>query len=331
MTVQRDTRLLEPADVRWVVAQAARAPSVHNTQPWHFAWDGERFTLTADTARALQVNDPEGRELVMSCGAALYNLRLALRKLGLMSRVETLPRTRPQTLAVVEVLPGSPADAEERRMFAALGRRHTHRAPFADRPLSPELTVRMQEAASEEGAQLFYVSDPGQRARILHLARAAERLLAGDEESQAEVRAWTAPPDSPRRDGVPAAAFHRDVTASAEALAARDFDLGREWGQIESPPSSAGPVAVLATDGDTALSWLTAGQALEHLLVVAAERSAYAALHSQAVEVPHIRSEIQRELCTSAVPQLLLRLGYADDTSTTPRRPVSDILEVQLP
>jgi hypothetical protein len=330
MTVQRET-LLQPADARWVVAQAARAPSVHNTQPWRFTWDGVRFTLTPDTTRVLPVNDPEGRELVMSCGAALYNLRLALRQLGLMSRVETLPRGRPETLAVVEVLPGSPADSEERRLFAALGRRHTHRSSFTDRPLSPELAVRMQDAATDEGAQLFYVSDPGQRGRVLHLARTAERVLQGDPEAQAEIRAWTPPPGSPRRDGVPATVYHRDLTAPADALAARDFDLGREWGEIPHPPDAPGPVAVLATAGDTTVSWLAAGQALEHLLIVAAERSAYAALHSQAVEVPHIRTEIQRELCTSAVPQLLLRFGYADDAVTTPRRPVDEVLEIHLP
>src|SRR5207245_724562 len=69
------------ADVRWVVAQAARAPSIHNTQPWLFNWDGCSFELRADTHRGLSAIDPDGRELVLSCGAALYNLRLALRKL----------------------------------------------------------------------------------------------------------------------------------------------------------------------------------------------------------------------------------------------------------
>src|SRR3954449_6653083 len=116
MAVQRQAGILPSADVRWIVAQAARAPSVHNTQPWRFRWDGRRFSLTADLARVLTANDPEGRELVMSCGAALYNLRLALRKLGLGSHVEMLPRSHPQTLALIEVLPGSPADVEERRL-----------------------------------------------------------------------------------------------------------------------------------------------------------------------------------------------------------------------
>src|SRR5689334_8091394 len=83
--------VLTSADVRWVVAQAARAPSIHNTQPWVFSWDGRGFELHADTQRGLNAIDPDGRELVLSCGAALYNLRLALRKLGVDSTVTLLP------------------------------------------------------------------------------------------------------------------------------------------------------------------------------------------------------------------------------------------------
>jgi hypothetical protein len=328
MAVSRTNSLLPLSDVRWAVGQAALAPSVHNTQPWRFRWDGRRFAVSPDTDRVLRVNDPEGRELVLSCGAAIYNLRLALRKLGWQSKVELLPKDHAQTLATVEVLPGAPADAAERRLFAALGRRHTHRTPFSDKPISPELAVDLQQAAAEEGARLFYVHDPGQRARLLHLARTAERILSGDDESRLEVMTWTREPGSDSRDGVPASAFARDMTATADSLAGRDFDLGREWGGLTHTPSPSGPIAVLATDGDTTASWLVAGQALERVLVTAAEQSAFASLHSQAVEVPHIRSEVQRELCTVAVPQLLLRLGYAPDGPPTPRRPVDDILDI---
>src|SRR5581483_10025181 len=138
-------------DVRWAVTQAGRAPSIHNTQPWRFRWDGSAFELRADTTRGLTVSDPDGRELVLSCGAALYNLRLALAKLGHRAIVTPLPdRTDPRLLARVEVAPSVPADAATRLTFAALLRRHTHRGAFDDRPLAPDLAVALQRAADEE-------------------------------------------------------------------------------------------------------------------------------------------------------------------------------------
>jgi hypothetical protein len=62
-----------------VVAAAAWAPSVHNAQPWRFTVGGQQISLHADAGRQLAVADPDGREMMISCGAALFTARLALR------------------------------------------------------------------------------------------------------------------------------------------------------------------------------------------------------------------------------------------------------------
>ncbi len=83
-----------PADqVDYLLATAARAPSVHNTQPWRFRVGQYEIELFADQRRKLRV-DPAGREMLISCGAALFGLRLAVRSLGYLPVVELLP-TRP--------------------------------------------------------------------------------------------------------------------------------------------------------------------------------------------------------------------------------------------
>jgi len=318
---------LTSADVRWVVAQAARAPSIHNTQPWLFTWDGRGFDLRADTQRGLTALDPDGRELVLSCGAALYNLQLALRKLGVDSSATLLPVPGdPRLLARVTVQHGLPADVRTRRMYAALTRRHTHRSAFEDRPLSTELAVQLQEAASAEGATLVYVHDPGQRRRILNLARDAERTLADDERVRAELAQWTPSPTSRRKDGVPAYAYAQEPSTLVDDLPARDFDLGRGLGAAEAVEQPPGGLAVLLTQRDLEVDWLQGGRALEHVLVSAAERFAFAAMHSQVIEVSNLRDELRRELCTTGYPQMLLRFGYSVAISATPRRPVDDVL-----
>ena len=317
------------ADVRWVVAQAARAPSIHNTQPWRFTWDGHGFDLRADTQRGLTAIDPEGRELVLSCGAALYNLRLALRKLGMDSSVALLPDAHdPRLLARITVHHGLPADVRTRRMYAALTRRHTHRGAFEDRPLSAELAVQLQQAAADEGATLVYVHDPGQRHRILHLAREAERKLADDERVRAELVNWTPSPSSRRQDGIPAYAYAQEPSTLVDDLPTRDFDLGRGLGTSEAVEQPPGGLAVLLTQRDLEVDWLQGGQALEHVLVTAAERYAFAAMHSQVIEAANLRDELRRELCTAGYPQMLLRFGYSIAVTTTPRRPVDDVLEL---
>jgi len=328
-TTATDPQPLRIVDARWAVEQASRAPSVHNTQPWRFTFGGGRFEMYADTARGLTVTDPDGRELVLSCGAALYNLRVALRKLGYHGTVTLLPdRSNPRLLATIAVTESTPATAAERREYAAITRRHTHRGPFDERVLSPDLAERLHLAAYEEGAQLIYVHDPGQRRRVLQLARAAARAQQGDQRVAAELAAWTPPPGSPRHDGVPAAAYSTEPVVSPDDLPPRDFDQLRGFGSLTRHDPNPGALAVLATPSDLQFDWLRGGEALERVLLAAAEQWAFAALHSAVTEVPNLRAELRRELCTSAHPQLLLRFGYASDATITPRRPVDDVLQV---
>ena len=54
------------------------APSVHNTQPWVFAFFPDRLELRADRSRQLTVLGPDGRELVERVGAALLDVRASL-------------------------------------------------------------------------------------------------------------------------------------------------------------------------------------------------------------------------------------------------------------
>jgi hypothetical protein len=243
--------------------------------------------------------------------------------------VDVLPsRDNPRLLARVTVEESTPADPEERRTFAAMGRRHTHRGAFDDLVLAPQIAGYLQRAAELEGAQLIFVADPGQRRRVLSLARAGERALAQDLDVQAELNDWTPTPGSRRSDGVPVTAYAAEPVVGADELAPRDFDRGRGVGLAESVVNSPGLVAVLVSDGDREDDWLAAGQALEHVLVRAAGHGVYAAMHSQATEVLNLRGELRRELCVPGYPQILLRFGYSDEVQHTPRRRVEDVLQL---
>ncbi len=115
------------ADLRRAAARATLARSVQNTQPWRFDLGPTSLDLSADATRRLPVIDPDGRQLTISCGAALYGARLSLQARGVPVSVSLLPDpTRPEHLAHVEILSASHgrdpvATAEDR----AADERHT--------------------------------------------------------------------------------------------------------------------------------------------------------------------------------------------------------------
>ena len=59
--------------VRSALMLAAAAPSVHNSQPWRWVVGPRSVHLYADLSRRLPATDPQGRDMIVSCGAALHH------------------------------------------------------------------------------------------------------------------------------------------------------------------------------------------------------------------------------------------------------------------
>jgi len=141
----------------YLIATAARAPSVHNTQPWRFRVSPGTVELYADQRRKLRT-DPVGREMLISCGAALYGLRLAIRSLGYQPVVRLLPDPRRlRLLATVSIGREQPMTSEEHRMLDAIPHRHTHRGPFSGEPVPAGVLARAQHHAMAEHATLALI------------------------------------------------------------------------------------------------------------------------------------------------------------------------------
>jgi hypothetical protein len=316
---------------RYVVTAAVWAPSVHNTQPWRFTSDGQRIRLYADAGRQLRVADPDGREMIISCGAALFTARLALRSLGFVPEADVLPDPgRPLLVARVS-WPRRAARTEfEQRLFGQVRQRRTHRGGFDPAPLPPGLLAALREGAVRYDAALRIVADDGRRAALAAAVEQAERAQRLDSERVRELARWAPPPGSARADGVPPESYPARAEHTDPDFPSRDFAHGHGWGL---PPLStaaglraAGIAALLTTAGDHPVDWINAGQALQRILLTASAGGAAAALHTQPLQFARLRDSIRTGLCDGAYPQLVLRFGMVIQAAGSVRRPPDDVL-----
>ena len=316
---------------RHVVAEAVWAPSVNNTQPWRFVVGPDQIGLRADTERRLDVADPDGREMMISCGAALFTARLALRSLGYVPRARVLPDPGDPTLVARLSWPGRAAATEfERQLCSQVRRRRTHRGAFDPEPLPQGLLAALRAEAAKDGATLRIVADDGRRAALAAAVQRAERSAELDSRRVRELARWTPAPGSGCADGVPATAYPARPERTDPYFPGRDFARGHGWGlpplSTASASRAAGVVGLLTTTADHPADWVNAGQALQRVLLIATAYGVAVALHSQPLELAWLREVIRSELSDAAYPHLVLRIGMVTQVAVGVRRDPADVL-----
>lgn len=323
MTTPVPSAAADPATaLRALVQAASLAPSSHNTQPWLFRTDAQGVDLIADRTRALPVNDPHDRELTISCGCALFNLRVAAAAAGLDAQVHALPDAADEDLlARVRLVPAAAAHADA-ALASAIGERRTYRQRFAASAVDPQALRRLVDAAATEGARLGVLEGAEQRLAAAALVAEGDAALWADARWRRELAAWM----HPRRagDGLSLPALAVPVAQ----MVVRSFDMGHGVAAKDRQLADASPVlAVLSTDGDTPHDWLAAGQALQRALLLGVQLGLQASYLNQPVQVDALRPKLQALTARPGHAQLLLRLGVPTQAlPAAPRRPVSQVL-----
>lgn len=323
---------LDATSVAALVEDAVMAPSMHNAQPWKFCFlrDSGSLQVRADLERAIPKADPANRALHLGCGAALFNLRVAAAHAGREPVTTLLPNPAdPSLLAAVGLGRPPRPDDDLAVLHPAIRRRHTSRFPFTDEEIPAEILDGLRSAAMLEGVRL-YVPEEWHVQSVLNLTHDAEGREALDPSMGEETARWTgtgAEDDASRMEGIPAYAFgprQRDVTAPVRDFAGRHLIPGRDSATFEKRPR----LALLGTATDRPTDWLRAGQAMERVLLQATLDGLVTSLTSHALEWPELRWAVRDPESAMAHVQMVIRLGYGPAGPSTPRRPVSDVLDI---
>jgi len=316
----------DPATVRTALSLATRAPSVHNSQPWRWRVGAQSIHLYADPSRRLPRTDPDGRDLLISCGASLHHATAAFAALGWQCKVSRFPNVaEADHLASIELAKGEPDD-KDIALAAAIPRRRTDRRYFSQWPVPHSDVVTIGVRLARMGVQLRHVE---MTTNIRAIVAEAVWLHAHDVEYLTELTTWSGRYASIA--GVPARS-----TPESDAMAALPGRLFA--GPVLEQPVDAtacddhGLLLALGTGSDDALGRLRAGEATSAALLTSTVLGLASCPVSEPLEIAETRAAIRAEVFgDEAHPQMLLRVGWApvgaDPLPATPRRPIDDVIE----
>ncbi len=312
----------DEADLLRAAEAAIRAPSLHNSQPWRFRLRDGAVEVLSDPDRRLLVADSGGWAVRLACGAATFNARLALAVTGRPAEVVLRPHDAgPEVVA--RLTPGTPRPPTyaERDLYAAIPHRHSNRQPFWPDPVPAQARARLIEAARAEGGWLDLLVGMTALSGFAEIATSADRVLRRDFGYQAELSTWVHADAAP--DGVPAA-VGAPAPEPQDLLPQRSFGTRRRAAGRDFEPEPL--VAVLGSGADRPADQITAGQALQRVLLTVTDAGLAASMISQPIEVPAAREALRRSLSRRGAPQMALRIGYGMPGRATGRRAHEDVL-----
>ena len=172
------------ADYLFMIEQAVRAPSGHNTQPWTFRLFPDHIDILPDFSRALPVVDPDHRELFVSLGCAAENLCIAAAHKGWLGKVSTAT----DGIIHVEL---SRQDGIEAPHFEQIARRQTNRRCY-NGSMIPDNTLALLKNIPIEPGIGIHLYQKGTQAfdDIAALVYEGNERQISDPAFKAELRQW---------------------------------------------------------------------------------------------------------------------------------------------
>ncbi|HTQ16927.1 Acg family FMN-binding oxidoreductase [Mycobacterium sp.] len=312
--------------LRTVLTLATRAPSIHNTQPWRWRVGAANLDLFSEPDMQLHSTDPDGRDLIVSCGVALHHCVVALAAMGWQAKVSRLPDPdNPRHLATIEVQPHVPDQADV-ALAAAIPRRRTDRRAYSSWPVPGGDIAQMAARAARSGVMLRQV-DAVDRMRVIVKQSIHDHLT--DDEYMRELTAW-----SGRYGAVAGVPARSTPPPEAGAPIPGRVFAGAGLAQPSgiSPADDSAAILALGTEKDDRLARLRAGEATSVVLLTATSMGLACCPITEPLEIRETREAVRADVFgASGYPQMLLRVGWApinaDPLPATPRRRLSRVVE----
>lgn len=311
------------------VQHACRAPSVHNSQPWHWTAEGTRLIHLHLDCDRLVATDPAERQALISCGAALDHFRVAMAAQGWTANVDHYPNPNDAThLAAIDFSPMNYVTDAHRRRADAIMSRYTDRLPFAPPAGWSDFEPLLRQCVDEQTAFVDVLADDA-RPKLAHASQLSESLRLYDSTYHSELDWWTAPFDV--TDGIPRASLV-SAAESDRVDIGRSFPVTQNSDRRPQVPEDLAKVVVISAPEDTPRDSLVCGEALSAVLLNATMAGLATCTLTHMIEVPAAR-EIVGVLAGQALPQVLVRVGAAPAAEAhppTPRRSLTEVLEWEL-
>lgn len=319
---------ISSANFEFLVAQAVKAPSGHNTQPWKFRQNESAVEIYPDFDRRLPVVDPDDRELSVSLGCAVENLCLAAQTKGYKSAVSVGDK------GVITVSLAEEAGVKPSPLFSQIDARQTNRSVYNGEEIALDVLKKLQSIRSEKSISVhYYARQTKQFNDIEQYVLQGNTHQMQNEAFKAELKSWmrfNKKHQDQTLDGLSYAVFGAPNVPRwmAEPIMSMAINAKAQNKADREKIASASHLVLFTTRENSRREWVSLGRTLQRFLLTTTELGIVHAYLNQPNEEVEIALEMTRTLgLAGECPTILLRIGYGRQQAYSKRRAVKDVIE----
>ena len=314
-------------DFKFLVKQAVKVPSGHNTQPWKFHRDGSVVEIHPDFDRKLPVVDPDNRELFVSLGCAAENFCLAAQTKGYESTVSV------GDTGVIRILLTEDSGVKPSPLFEQIDMRQINRSIYTGEEIAPDALKKLQFVHSEKGVSVHYYAHQTEQFNDIEQCVFQGNIRQMQNEAfKAELKSWmrfNKKHQDQTLDGLSYAVFGAPNVPRwmAEPIMSMAVNTKAQNRADRKKIESASHLVLFTTRENSRREWVDLGRTLQRFLLTATELGIAHAYLNQPNEQPEIAAEMAKTLdLDGEYPTILLRIGYGKQQAYSKRRPVEDVI-----
>jgi len=300
-------------DFVFMIEQALKAPSGHNTQPWLFTINTESVLIYPDYSKALPVVDPDNRELFVSLGCATENLCISATHKCYEPTVYI-----DSTKCEIRVQLSRKEHCIVAPLFSQISSRQTNRRVYSTKIVAEEKIENLRSIAREPKVGIhFFARCSAKFDQIAALVYEGNRLQMNNSAFRSELQQWiryNKHHQDTTRDGLSYAVFGAPNLPRwlVRPVMAQMLNATTQNKSDKRKIESASHFVLFTTKQNNVCDWVNLGRTLERFHLKTTEMGLAHSYMNQPNEIPQLAQKLAALLeLENEYPTILLRIGYA--------------------
>ena len=263
---------MEKETILNIISYAIRAPSTHNSQPWLFKIKTYGVSIYYDKKLKLPEADREGRDLYISIGCMLENMRISALKFGFKIKFEILIDVSTQHVADVSFEKFTEFSKENEIIFNQINKRVNTRGIFKKESIPNSVSEKIQhivDGFNECKINLTLVSKKEDITKMAVLTQKAILSAYSRPSFRHEMSHWMNSNLSHKKQGIPGYSLNMSLfTSMLIPILIRYFNIGKLLGKLNLMSIDSSPmIIILSSQKNNEHEWIYIGMLAERIML----------------------------------------------------------------